>query len=272
MKSMTIKKRELTPLTKKRVNAVNQVGRVMACLLTVLLLHSVAWADGTWDANKPAPGNPNPDNSCWIASAANMMAADGWGNAQSIYNYLAIPARLDPKFGGFQADAISYLNNNIGNSGFHNDPDEIITEIGRTYAGAVPGAKGTIDRLLATVTATELPGDQYGEGPDDPVGLGIYNDGNPKTGDPKLAHAITVWKDDANGLLVTDSDDAANGTVLLQWVNGSDTEINYYGKQAYVGYISFMSDVPEPSTIIAGALMLLPLGLGAVQQLRKKNA
>jgi len=182
-----------------------------------------------------------------------MMAADGWGDAQAIYDYLRTPigsggGGLDPTKGGFQAQAIRAMIANPGE--FQSDPDEFLFEEGLGYTGAVPNAKALIDNLLSIKTATELPGDVLGEGPDDPVGLGIYNDGD-INGDLKLAHAITVWSDGPNGLTVTDSDDSTDGTVVLPWLpNG---EINYHGTHVYVGYVSFMADspVPEPTAVVS---------------------
>jgi hypothetical protein len=231
----------------------------------VLFLPGAGWADGIWDANKPgSQTNPQTiaanDNSCWIASAANMMAADGWAGtdpngAQNIYNYLIVKANagLDYTKGGFQAQAVRAAIASPGE--FISDPNEVLFEEGLGYTGAVPNARALIDNLLTTVTASELPGDTYGEGPDDPVGLGIYNDGD-VNGDLKLAHAITVWADGPNGLTVTDSDDSANGTVVLPWL--ANGEINYHGTAVYVGYVSMLQDTPEP-----GTWAILGLGLGA---------
>jgi hypothetical protein len=256
MNSMSIRKQESAFWAKKRIVPVNQVGRVMACLLIVLFLHSACWADGIWDANKPgsltSPQTIAPnDNSCWIASAADMMAADGWGGtdpnaAQNIYNYLIVKsnAGLDYTKGGFQAQAVRAMIASPGE--FISDPNEILFEEGLGYTGAVPNARAVIDNLLTTPDASDLPGDILGESPDDPVGLGIYNDGD-TSGNLSLAHAITVWSDGPTGLTVSDSDDTANGTVVLPWL--ANGEINYHGTAVYVGYISMLQDVPEPGIL-----------------------
>jgi len=256
MNSMSIRKQESAFGVKKPIVVGNQVGQVIACLLIVLFLQSACWADGIWDANKPGSlTNPQTiatnDNSCWIASAADMMAADGWAGtdpnaAQDIYNYLIVQsnAGLDYTKGGLQMQAVRAMMASPGE--FISDPDEILFEEGLGYVGAVPKARAVIDSLLTTPDASDLPGDTLGETPDDPVGLGIYNDGD-TNGNLKLAHAITVWSDGPNGLTVSDSDDSVDGTVVLPWL--ANGEINYHGTAVYVGYISMLQDVPEPGIL-----------------------
>lgn len=228
-------------------------------LLTSAFICQRVSADGIWDANKPFPV-PTNDNSCWMASAANMMAADGWGDAQGIYNILRLNpdwqthgGNPDPGFiGNYQPTAINWYNNV-----FNMDLDEIILEfstgrIGR--GGALFDAKFQIDTLLDTPTATETPGDYYPEGPDDPVGFAIWGDIGTTN---EWAHALTAWQDLGAYLMVTDSDDGLTTTVDLPWVN--DNQLIYNGNLVTVEYLSFMADVPEPSTLTIVGLGLVGL-------------
>jgi hypothetical protein len=104
------------------------------CLVIALCGTTAAWADGIYDANKPFPVPAN-DLSCWMASAADMMAADYWattvngngdvvGDPNSIYAVL----KANPAFqqgtgwrGGFQDQALTYYDTLTGI-----DPDESI--------------------------------------------------------------------------------------------------------------------------------------------------
>ncbi|MGA2796041.1 MAG: PEP-CTERM sorting domain-containing protein [Thermoguttaceae bacterium] len=250
---------------KKRVSAGNQVGRGGACLLLVLLICSVGLADGTWDANKPFPV-PDNDNSCWMASAANMMAADGWEDYNFIYNNIlknnpdwqTHGGNPDPGYeGGYQSEAVSYYLTQ-----FPVDPDEIILAYSwspcpNAFRSTTLTPREMIDILLDTPTATETPGDIYPEGPDDPVGIAFWW----PSGD---AHAITVWEDTAEGTLtITDSDDGDdeanphNGPRTLHWDGASQNQIIYNDgipghpdSTVTVGYASFLLDVPEPTTSV----------------------
>src|SRR5579864_8721814 len=108
------------------------------CLLTLILV-LVATSPGLaqvndegipLDADKPLVNGriPNTDLSCWMASAANMMAADDWARiagqdgqplADQIFNDLR--ARFGRTSGGiyrctggFQSRAIAYYNQRYG--------------------------------------------------------------------------------------------------------------------------------------------------------------
>jgi hypothetical protein len=210
-----------------------------------------------------------------MASAANMMAAEGWGDAQSIFDVLRqnpnwqthgdVP---DPGFiGGYQAWAVSYYESLafVDPQVYldHVDLDEYI------WTSSWPqNPRALIDSLLATPTATELPGDTLFEGPDDPVGIAFWWNGG------KKAHAITVWQDDAGTLTITDSDDGDDathphvGSRTLNWVAGSSTDLMYSdgipGDQPWrvtVGYVSFLADTPEPGTLAVTGSVLAWLAL-----------
>jgi hypothetical protein len=314
-------------LTKRHPSVSRQFARAIACISVVLFFPGMAWADGIWDAKKPMPIAAN-DNSCWIASAANMMAADGWGDAQTIYDALRSDngGPLDWTKGGVQPTAITAAINFAQNNGtkvplgsgetgytykgITTDPDEHILVDGNQYDKAIDGSKTStvpgigkataraeIDALLNTKTATELPGDLLTEGPDDPVGIGIYQEqaklnptvppDTPDSSDPKaeeafpFAHAITVWGDSSLGLYVTDSDQSGPA-FFLPWADSgnSTTDVLYptsdpnNPQDVFIGYISFLADtasVPEPTGIIA-IVSMCGMGLIGLVWRRVKRA
>ncbi len=270
-------------------------------ILGILCVSGAGWADITYDANKPYPVARN-DLSCWIASAANMLAADGWtvtgggtgvgnmdapgyneaietGNAQDaqlIFNMLR--GQLGITNGGFQNTALSYSINNTGLYTSY-DPDETI-DVYNSWRmpwnqsavwineGLTP--RGLIDQLLGTATA---------DGADDPVGIAFHGG--------KIAHAVTAWSDGAGGLVITDSDDGVTGTKTLTWINSYT--LNYYGTAVTVDYMAFLSDGTTPDTFsdetdfvdvpdypsptpvpIPGAVLLFGPGLAGLAVMRRK--
>ena len=56
----------------------------------------------------------------------------------------------------------------------------------------------------------------------------------------------------------------ANGAYGVVALNLTDKQGNYYQSQ--------LGMVPEPSTVVAGALLLLPFGVSTVRILRKSRA
>lgn len=104
------------------------------------LTYSKLSIDGTPipDVNKPVPGPT--DNSCWLASAANILGAAGYGisgsaqlNAQSIYSQLR--AAYGTAAGGAPDQAISFWLANYGRnpSAAEYDPTNAYTDITAEY-------------------------------------------------------------------------------------------------------------------------------------------
>lgn len=243
------------------------------------------------DANKPLRNGkvPNTDLSCWMASAANMMAADDWArvpgqDGQALANQIfsdlrsAFGATVGGVYrcrGGFQSQAIAYYN-----AKYKLDTDEFVDVWNswnqRRWQGGIQGwdssPRQLIDNLLNTTTGDPPPNEGPStEGPDDPIGIGFQSvdrNGNIIWGRGGIAHAVTIWGDANNQLSVTDSDDTqggmpVDGTQMYQWAdNGnSNTDFIYNGKRVRITYISFLADTSlnnrRPDTFNR------PLGFGA---------
>src|ERR1039458_415370 len=213
--------------------------KAVLIFLTSVVVCPCVIADEPTDAKIPDPTDLT-DLSCWMAVGANMMAADGWGNAQAIYNYLRNTYGGTTNSwmnGGDPTQAINWVNTH--RDGFLNDLDELILA-----NNASTNARQWIDYLLHTNTATDLPGDQFPEGPDDPVGILFhYYDTN---FNETVSHSTRRWRGGTNGLTVTDSS-ATNGPFTLTWVDNS--HFTYDGFTATIDGERFMADtVPEPNT------------------------
>ena len=89
---------------------------------------------------------------------------------------------------------------------------------------------------------------------------------------------VMDW-DEGNGVVDVIFKDSAGGTPLTTTATVIvDTSATAYSPNlaslsdnAPPGAMSILAPVPEPTTFVAGALMLLPLGIGAVRSLRKER-
>jgi hypothetical protein len=66
------------------------IKRLGVLLLTVLVWASLGLASSydVYKAGVPDQDKPGPDNSCWLAAAANALSAAGWGEASTVYQTL----------------------------------------------------------------------------------------------------------------------------------------------------------------------------------------
>jgi PEP-CTERM motif len=202
----------------------------------------------TYDANKPFPVAAN-DLSCWIASAANMLAADDWDNSNvgDIFTRL----KANPAFkngtgwrGGFQDQALSYALSAAGPFTFDPgyDPQERVDVYNawRVPWTLADSPRTLIDKLLAEITGPE---DEYAAPTaDDPVGIAFHG--------PGIAHAVTAWGERtlANGTIqlgITDSDDGVTGVQWYSWIDNGFT-LSYNGRNVTVDYLAALREGDEP--------------------------
>ncbi len=204
--------------------------------------------DGIWP-------DPN-DNSCGLASAANILSAAGYGDASNIYNTLV--GKFGWGEGRFQGEALSwYLTNHPVPGNLYT----VLTEYDRTTSWD--------SHWNPSFIASELRRCEF-------VGISIYSDISMTTG----AHALTVWGDNDNSppdwIWVTDSD-RDRGMLDIDsygWTRHVDARgagkdlysLDYWTGLGYLGYVVTLSPVPEPST-----LLLLGSGVAGIIGLGRKR-
>ena len=209
---------------------------------------------GAWSDAEKSPFNPEDDNMCWAAAAANVLEWTGWGHVNGMTN-------TDEMFGYFQdhwtdqgglmicgwewwftgdnpsSGWAGWSQVDAAGGGFH--PSEDYSSLSH-YDLDNAGAMATIDTYLRS---------GYG------TAIGIYGPGG---------HAITVWgfthnADDPseyNGLYVTDSDDYKYHPTAPDKLRYYDVAYgdgkwylqNYYGSNSwYIGVVTALAPTP-PST------------------------
>jgi hypothetical protein len=208
------------------------------------------------------PGPPSPaDPSCWLASAANMLGAAGYGDPNQIYG--ALTGHFGTATPGLQGDALNWY------ISLHPGFDyRVVTEYGRTSLWD--------SHWTPMFIAEQLRICQF-------VGIGIW----PTMTGASDGHALTVWGDDGNPAapayaLVTDSDRDLGGldVNLYIWTlyanalgPGLDLyAIDYYPAPGYLEYVVTLCPIPEPSAIgLAGVgfAMLLVVGFTTRSRWRK---
>ena len=118
-------------IIRKRISlwVVSAMVALLACNGVAVAQYDV-YSNGVPDVDKSA-ATPPPDNSCWIASAANNLAAAGWGTgatvqarADNIYNNDLMPHYANGAWPGWSSVAINYwlLNHAYNPSSANYDP------------------------------------------------------------------------------------------------------------------------------------------------------
>lgn len=188
------------------------------------------------------PGNwshatQSDDNSCWMASATNMLTHElSYPQYETYYDLVdgqTIPETWDDvgyQWLVFKAYSVGYDRKIAPN--YDND------------------CKWTIDPIAWSVGMLEA---------NHPVGLGLrWVIDNPK------GHAITLWGIDAEILSITDSDTFSSTSSYTY--DGSYWTIDYkdYYGDVYNGYVDYVVAIPEPATVVL-------IGLGSLALLRRRR-
>ena len=229
--------------------------------------------NGRWDPGEPFADsvdinwfNPKSDrdNSCWIASAANMLASAGYfnGDAQAIY-WDIVYNMTTPwhttlfgwQDGGWQHEALSwYLT-------YYWDPTLKSTI---SYYGVYYGRDGTNAQAWPT-NAFDFAADSLAS--DDEVGIVIHSF--------SIYHAITFqgYDFDTMSMQITDSDQDASSNGLdtynFNLTGTTGWYMTNYGSGIAIDYYAILhtvKKVPEPTT-----MLLFGSGLIGLLGLRRKK-
>ena len=226
--------------------------------------------DGSWDMDEPWVGSEGEaeekvaggewedfssqtDMSCWLASAANMLAAQGYneGNAQGIYDELL--GHYGWAEGGWQHEALDWY---ISEKEGMNPSYEV------TYYGVYTGDRPTHDHIT---TAEDWPDDPYEFIKNElyrcqQVGIVLHGGG--------LYHAVTFygWDDSVPFAVITDSDrdkdhySSSDRNYYKTISSAAGWEIEYLASQQIsIDYFTTLCPIPEPTTLILmlGGLIIL---------------
>jgi len=218
------------------------------CMAAVVL--APAWASAQYMKMDPPPDvdKTSSNNSCWLATAANMLAGAGYGAGANVQDraddiYAELVAHYTTGPGGSPATALDWWLTNERPVGSTN-PYTNVTTYG-TYNVPYP-------------TTTDVPrflGNELREC--QMVGLGIIGTG--------WAHAITAWGDDIDSrdpLPVGTSPTQVSVTDSDNELGGPDPDVNDYNYQTsgggwYLGYSGtpmisqFWTLCPDPEGVIA---------------------
>ncbi len=235
--------------------------------LTLLLCTSCGYMkmNPPADADKATPQPAGGDNSCYLATAANMLAGAGYGNGTTLQAraggiYGNLTAHFGIADGGWTDTALSWWLGSTHNT-WTNNPYTVVTVHGNKsprYPWADVNGARSIGNELRTCNF---------------VGLSISWPTNAVVnGQPVIGsggHAITSWGDNASqptltsnptGVRVTDSDTDTGGDVQAYTYDaytspnpgganeGNGWYINYDANHPYIKHIVVLS----PSTTPAG--------------------
>ena len=175
-------------------------GIVILTLMAAMVLPAMGavydvYKDGVPDTNKN-PAVPPPDNSCWLATAANILGAGGWGNAATIYSDLT--AQFGTSLGGNCPAAAKWWVHNIGlnsaSSGYNPNTDYVNFRVISKTLGAAD-----YDFLLDELVRCQYVSVAWQWG----ASLGhcmTLVGGNYATRASQSNNAVSVWHDSDDGI------------------------------------------------------------------------
>lgn len=243
--------------------------RITICLAAIMIFAAAGQLRADWQKMNPAPdvdkefisGNPGVrpgvpahvnDNSCWMATAANMLAGAGYGNgvtvqerADDIYlDMLNWQRSIDPtnihgvRDGGWVDNALNWWLNSPNNTWGGFNPYTVVTVYGDVYCN--PWADTDGPRFIGN----QLRDCQS-------VGLGLRWPRSFIFGSCVGGHAITAWGDDGNAgvlttnptqIIVSDSDDDNDGNLQIYdydiYTNPNPEGFN----EGYGWYINYLNN------------------------------
>jgi hypothetical protein len=271
----------------------NQAGIVLVTILFIVLASSCTpsipfmMMNPPPDSDKPLPV-PAGDNSCWMHTASNMLAAAGYGNgttvqarADDIFADMAtVWTANDGVFGGWTDSALTWWLGSANNTWSATNPYTLVTPIGNTDCNPWNDANGSLT-IANHLRAME------------PVGLAIRWPWNEPAGTAwgcQGGHAITAMGDDTpshstistnpTSLRITDSDTDAGGDVQ-SYLYDAFTSPNPGGPNEGNGwYFNYSNNHPYLIQIVtltrttagAGAYSVLVDGSYKIQQMCDPDA
>ena len=204
------------------------------------------WTKGKWAS----------DNSCWMASASNMLQYEfpSRYNAETTYTELLDGKVTSPKTNPWNVSISA--NDGLGDSHMTFDDGGFADWVFSTYSVGFDRINASIDDIWDT-NPTDWCWDMIHA--NHPVSLGIYDAFG-------HGHAITLWgiiQIISPTILITDSDDSIIGaqTYHYQYTNDNKWILTDSGSNWYVDYAVV---VPEPGTMAL-------LGLGGLMLFRRRR-
>lgn len=217
------------------------VPAITAVLVTVLSLSQASLIiSPQYDQDKDRLHNP--DYTCWMASASNMLAAAGYagGNVQTIYDRMT--AFFGWKISGLQYQALNWYLSVYPEAG---NPYTIVNEYW-------DNSHVNPDFIFQELEAGYFVGITFWYG-------------------AERGHSLTVWGDNEdtvrNGYFSDSDKDTGGNFTWYTWANHGNNDWfldNYFATPvADVDYVATLCHVPEPASVF---LMLCGIGL-----LKSKN-
>lgn len=216
------------------------------------------------DKGPPVPAPPNVDNSCWMATAANMLAGAGYGDGSTVQQrtediYADMVAHYGKTNRGWPLTALQWWIGSANNT-WPNNPYIVTNRLGHT--GMLPWNRSDIPQIIGnTLRECHFAGLCFSWPTDS-----IDNWGNPVIGIG--GHATTAWGDDfgkgeltinPTQIRMTDSDRDGGGDLQIYTYDaynnpnpggpneGSGCYFAYGTPHPYIRCVPVLSPTDSPS-------------------------